>query len=218
MKPVYLKLSKPSGKLAADSSRFWGNPALPAGVKYPLYKDDDGEEYPYVFICQINLADLKHYCGDSTDLFPSYGLLLFFARIDYYLGDYDGVPGVGGYISDPEAVKVLFIDDCTDLREVVLVDEDDSPLSPEELEISFSLCHDYIKDDDHCLIAPPDHREWATWDPPYEDWLILLQVDSFDGPDFNLNFMDCGVLDFLISPDALKRADFTDVRAILLST
>lgn len=54
--------------------------------------------------------------------------------------------------------------------------------------------------------------------PPYEDWQILLQIDSFSGMDFNLNFMDFGVLDFLISPEALRHADFSDVRAIVLST
>ena len=47
---------------------------------------------------------------------------------------------------------------------------------------------------------------------------ILLQVDSFAGMDFNLNFMDCGVLDFLIAPEALWARDFSSVRAIVLST
>ena len=53
---------------------------------------------------------------------------------------------------------------------------------------------------------------------PFEDWVILLQIDSFEGKDFVLNFMDFGVLDFLISPKALEASDFSDVRGIVLST
>ena len=52
----------------------------------------------------------------------------------------------------------------------------------------------------------------------YEDWLILLQVDSFEGKDFQLNLMDVGVLDFLISPSDLKQHSFDNVRAIVLSS
>ena len=59
MKPIYLRLSKPFGELAVEASRFWGSPALPKGMDYPQYIDDAGDEYPYVFVCQINLAELK---------------------------------------------------------------------------------------------------------------------------------------------------------------
>lgn len=218
MNPVYLKLSRPASSLPAEASRFWGNPALPNGVDYPQYIDDDGCQYPYVFICQINLAELKAFCGASADPLPASGLLLFFAKIDHYLGMAAPTGGIMGAISDTEAVKVIHVADLTDLREIVLVDEDDQPMSPHELEITFSRHHDPLNDEDHALFARPDHREWATWDPPYEDWQILLQVDSFSGPDFNLNFMDFGVLDILISPAALRAASFTNLRALVLST
>ena len=86
MKPIYLRLSKPFGELAVEASRFWGSPALPKGMDYPQYIDDAGDEYPYVFVCQINLAELKAFCGDGADPLPPTGLLLFFAKIDHYLG------------------------------------------------------------------------------------------------------------------------------------
>lgn len=54
MKPIYLKLSVPTDKLAAGSSRFWGNPDLSEDFDYPSYIDEDGEEYDYDFVCQIN--------------------------------------------------------------------------------------------------------------------------------------------------------------------
>lgn len=218
MNPVYLKLSRATAALPVEASRFWGNPALPEGVEYPQYIDDDGCQYPYVFICQINLAELKAFCGEIANPLPSSGLLLFFAKIDHYLGMAAPTGGIMGAISDTEAVKVIHVADLTDLREIVLVDEDDQPMSPHELEITFSHHHDPLNDEDHALFARPDHREWATWDPPYEDWQILLQVDSFSSPDFNLNFMDFGVLDILISPAALRAASFTNLRALVLST
>lgn len=217
MKPIYLQLSKPFEELPAEASRFWGNPALPEGMPYPTYIDDEGDEYPYVFVCQINLGALAEFCGKDGNPLPAKGLLLFFAKIDHYLGLFAATDCVGGYISEPEAVKVVYIEDCSELREVVLVDDDDRQLSPEEMEISFTREHEPLGDD-HALFARPDHREWETWDAPYEDWEILLQVDSFAGMDFNLNFMDCGVLDFLIAPEALRARDFSSVRAIVLST
>lgn len=216
MKPIYLKLSKPFEKLDTVASRFWGNPALPKGMDYPQYIDNEGDECPYVFICQINLADLTAFCQNNP--LPQTGILLFFAKIDHYFGLFADTDCIGGSVSAADAVKVIHIEDLSDLREVVLVDDDDSPVSPDELAISFTCDHDPLNDEDHCLFARPDHREWESWDCPYEDWQILLQIDSFSGMDFNLNFMDFGVLDLLISPEALHRSDFSRVRAIVLST
>lgn len=216
MKPIHLILSKPFEKIGSCQSRFWGNPDLPHGMDYPTYVDDEGDDYPYYFICQINLEQLAPY--DTDGRLPHKGLLSFFAKIDHYMG-YFGADGIGGCISDPEDVKVLFFPECSDddFREVVLVDDEDKPTAPEEMEIRFAHTVERYADD-HALFALPTHREWETWDSPCEDWEILLQIDSFMGMDFNLNFMDCGVLDFLISDEALRRLDFSDVRGIVLST
>lgn len=215
MKPIHLKLSKPFEKLPATASRFWGNPALPEDLEWPGYTDDDGDELDYVFVCQINLEELAPY--DTDHALPSSGLLLFFAKIDHYLGHFE-YESVGGSVSPVEAVRIIYLPSTDGLVEKVLVDETDTPVSPEELQIDFTYDFDPLRDEDTCLFARPDHREWETWDHPYEDWLILLQVDSFSGMDFNLNFMDFGVLDFLISPQDLRKADFSNVRAIVLSS
>lgn len=215
MTPIRLVLSMPFEKLPEGSSRFWGNPDLPEGVEYPMYIDDEGDEYPYVFVCQLNMADVATY--DCGNLLPHEGLLLFFAKIDHYLGCFADTDCIGGSISDAEAVKVLYFPKPENLREVVLVDDEDQPLAPDEMQIDFSLNFPKYCDD-HALLANPTHREWETWDSPYEDWQILLQIDSFSGKDFNLNFMDCGVLDFLISPKDMYRRSFANIRAIVLST
>lgn len=214
-KPIRLVLRAPFEKLESGASRFWGNPDLPEGVDYPTYIDADGEPYPYYFICQINLEQLAEFAPKNP--LPHKGLLLFFAKIDNYLGMMDPGEDIGGSISDAEDVKVMYFPTTDDMREVILVDDNDEPTSPEEMEIEFSY-DDNLYADQHELFAAPTHRQWETWDAPFEDWTILLQIDSFEGHDFMLNFMDCGVLDFLISPEALKNHDFSNIRAIVLST
>lgn len=215
MKPIYLKLSVPPDKLATGSSRFWGNPDLLEGSDFPTYTDEDGDEYHYCFICQINLEELGRLHPSS--LLPKRGLLSFFAKIDHYLGYYDAPTEIGGSVSGKDAVKVLYFPSCERMEEKVLTDEEGHPSAPDELQIDFCPDIPHLSDE-HALFAPPTHCPWETWDPLFEDWVILLQIDSFEGKDFNLNFMDCGVLDFLISPSDLKRQCFDNVRAIILST
>ena len=217
MKPIRLTLCRPFGKIPVGGSRFWGNPDLPSPVVYPTYIGEDGDEREYQFVCQINLEDIAGI--DVENRLPHKGLLSFFAKLDHYLGRFDDGGGVSGYISGPDDVKVLYFPDVTDnFTEAVLVGDDEEELNPAEFEIKFDRAFPDVSHEDHALFAHPTHREWETWDPPFEDWQILLQIDSFSGMDFNLNFMDFGVLDLLISPEDLAKRDFDSVRAIVLST
>lgn len=222
MKPVNMILSKRPERTPVCGSRFWGDPDLPAGYDYPTYADDDGDACEYRFVCQINLADVAPF--DTENRLPHRGLLSFFAKIDRYLGDFGYGDGISGYVSDEDDVRVLFFPDAglpgesPGFERVVLLDSDDSRINPSELHAEFSSCVPDGYVEEHALMAEPSHREWERWDHPYEDWEILLQVDSFDGEDFNLNFMDFGVLDFLISPEDLASRRFDRVRAIVLST
>lgn len=197
-------------------SHFWGPAMLPAGYPYPEYIDSDGDPWPYNFICQIDLGDIAPL--DTGNLLPHKGLLSFFCKIDHYLGNYGAAYSIGGCISDAEDVKVLYFPDCDGFEEIMPADEDGNPLYPQELPVVFSDRPKKRHTEEHALFAPPAHREWENWDHPFEDWIILLQVDSFEGTDFNLNFMDCGVLVFLISPEDLSARRFDNVRAIVLST
>ena len=212
MNPVFLHLSKPSRRLTVGSSRFFGYPDLPPDCPYPFHTDDEGTGRPYPFVCQINLSEMAPY--DKDNMLPHVGMLSFFARIDPYLGYYAASDCIGGIISSADAVRVLYFPSCENLVETEPGDED--LLVPESLQVGFGSVQGQY--DEHILFAPPVHRQWENWDPPFEDRLVLLQVDSFDGEDFDLNFMDMGVLDFLISPSALKDHDFSDVRAIVLSS
>ncbi len=222
MQPIYLTLSKPATPVAPCGSRFWGNPDLPQGYEYPTYSDAAGNVFEYQFICQINLAEVAPY--DVENRLPHKGLLSFFAKIDHYLGNFDCQDSISSCLSRPEDVRVLFFPEV-DLpgtnplyEEQVLLDEEDRPMNPEEWQIGFSIQRSEMYGDDHALFAEPTHREWETWDSPCEHWEILLQIDSFDGEDFRLNFMDCGVLDFLIAPHDLAARCFDKVVAVVLST
>ena len=215
MDPICLYPVRPAVKTGAGASRFWGTPDMPAGTGYPVYVDDNGDEFPYFFICQINLEEVAPY--DTENLLPHKGLLSFFAKIGHYIGYYDCSECIGGTVSAGDAVKVMYFPSCEGLEPAPPPDIGRDFDVPGELRIGFARGNPGHFDG-HALFAPPLHRPWETWDPPFEDWRILLQVDSFDGEDFSLDFMDMGVLDFLISPDALQRHDFNDVRAIVLSS
>lgn len=215
IKPVHLILRYPAAELPNGASHFWGSPDLPADMDFPTYTGPDGDEYPYVFICQVNLAELASFAPQNP--LPRTGLLSFFARIDRYLGDIDAPACIGGSISEAAQVKVFHFPSLDGLRECVLVDDEDNPLELRPLSVVFSFKDD-PSGNEHTLFASPDHRPWEKWDYPFEDHIILLQVDSYEGDDFELNFMDCGVLDFLISPSDLARHDFNEVRAIVLSS
>lgn len=215
LKPINLILSRPEKELPNGASHFWGCPDLPVDFDFPTYIDSDGDEFPYVFICQINLAELAKFAPGNP--LPHTGLLSFFAKIDCYLGDFEAHDYIGGSIGPADDVKVLYFPSMDNLQETILMDEEDNELALDPLAIEFG--HEIPESgDEHMLFAPPTHREWESWDAPFEDNIILLQVDSFEGEDFELNFMDCGVLDFLISPTDLKNHKFDNVRAIVLST
>lgn len=213
LNPISLVLSTPEKEIKCGNSHFWGLPHLPQKVDYPMYYDSKGNMHPYCFICQINLADIAVY--DKANLLPHKGSLCFFAKIDCYLGFYDADFAIGSSISDREAVKVLYFPPCEKLIESVLLD--DKLIIFNELAINFST-NISVLPEEHLLFAPPSHCPWETWDSPFEDWLILLQIDSFEGIDFNLNFMDFGVLNFLINPFDLKCCRFSEIRAVILSS
>lgn len=216
MMPIYLYPTGPLGADPAVTSRFWGFPDLPRDFAYPVYiADGGGKERPYVFVCQINLSEAAPY--DRESLLPHEGLLSFFAKIDPYLGDFSVSESVGGCICRPDDVKVFCFPSCEGMVRVAPPVGADALTPPVGIGICFGL-DPRISSDDHALFAPPTHRPWETWDHPFEKWQILLQVDSFEGEDFELNFMDVGVLDFLIAPSDLAGRRFDRVRAVVLSS
>ena len=215
MKPIYIQTVTATNKLPVGSSRWWGNPDLPIDLEYPTYIDAEGDVVEMNFVCQINLAEIAELSPDIK--LPHTGLLSFFAKIDPYLGELSYEDCIRSNISNPEDIKVLYFENTEKLEEIVLVDEEGEEVSPKERAILFSDKKESYQAD-HGLLMPPDHRHTESWKSPYERWEILLQVDSCEEDDFTLNFIDSGVLDFLISPRDLENHRFDNVRAVVLSS
>ncbi|MCX6366521.1 MAG: DUF1963 domain-containing protein [Armatimonadetes bacterium] len=71
--------------LAVGQSKRWGAPDLPPEFVWP---ERDGKPCP--FLCQINLAEVAVF--DTEKLLPEVGMLSFFLRDEFGLGDIDGDP------------------------------------------------------------------------------------------------------------------------------
>lgn len=204
MDSIKICLEKPSEDLFMQS-KWWGNPDMPVGFDVP----DD-----LTFICQIRCDEIAEF--DKGNLLPHKGMLYFFADIDYYFGHFDSYCP-GGYW-DAEDVKVIYVENIGNqtFEQVVFVDDDDNPVALKELRIVFSnsgpMC------ETNKMLGEPYNREWEDWDPPYNGWTELLQVDSDDYEGATLNFMDWGMLHILINPKDLKNKDFSNVTSIVCST
>lgn len=226
---IHIGLSRPDDLIPCCGSLFFGDPDLPCDFEYPSYIGPDGEMMQYQFICQINLSEVAPL--DHSGILPHKGLLSFFAKIDRYLGHEDGGTSIGLSLSEPDDVKVLYFPEVNAagddknkgfLRQV-LVDDNDDFLNPAEWQMKFSNVEHLdidtlLFDGDNSLLAEPYHREWEDWDEPCQGWRILLQIDSSESNDYVLNFVDWGVLVFLISPEDLANARFDRVRAQILSS
>ena len=126
-------------------------------------------------------------------------------------------PSISLYISGNEVVKVIYL---PEERLTQLVNRQDE-YAEEELPAIPLYCtteRPPLSEPDHRLLGEPDYREWDDWNAPFEGWEVLFQMDSCEGDGYNYNFIDCGVLNLIIAPEALKALDFSDVRAIILST
>lgn len=212
-KPLYLRLEKPTAPLRVGESHWWGYPDLPPDVDIPtVYDEPDDMDYGLTFLCQINLADLPQ----RISSLPHEGLLLFFADIAYYCGQWDE-PSIGCCVSDNKVVRVLYVPKA-DMARVVSRQREYAEEAVPPMRIVFCDERQGLELSDHRLLGEPEYREWDDWDAPYNGWQLLLQMDSCEIPGGEYNFMDVGVLNIIVSPEALRKLDFSDARGIILST
>lgn len=204
MSAIQIKLTKSEGDLFCQS-KWWGNPDIPLGMEF-----DDS----LMFLCQIRCEDLIPY--DEKNLLPHKGMLYFFCDIAYYLGFYDEFDPPSGPLWDESYVKVYYVEDIDnqDFRQIIF-DEDCFP-QIKERKIDFEIVDD--NEEGHKLLGTPYQFEYEDWESPCEGWMNLLQIDSDEDDDFNLMFMDMGMLYVIINRNDLIVNDFTKVRAYLYST
>lgn len=185
----------PDNKPLTGCSKWWGPPDLPPHMEYPHYMvDDQGDTYPQplTFLCQIRCEDLQPY--DPRQLLPHTGMLYFFAELDYFMGTADAIyPGMGPW---PQPYyRVLYSPTCQGLSPYeITFREDGRPIYLPPVALSFDTTTDY--DDSYRLLGHPYYEEIRDLYPP--DMISLLQIDEND--DWNLRFIDCGMLCFMISP------------------
>ncbi len=205
MKSIRLNLKKSKDDLYMKS-KWFGNPDVPEN--YPIPDD-------LCFICQIRCDELAEF--DENNMLPHKGMLYFFGAIDYYFGNLDCYFPEDQYWKS-EDIKVFYIEDIEnqEFNQVVFEDEDGESIAVQQRSIEFSL--DENGSYGHKLLGQPFDMPWEDWDAPYQGWVELLQVDSDEDDDYNLNFVDFGMMHVLINPDDLKNRDFSKVTAILIYT
>lgn len=203
------------GELNIGESKLWGDPDLPHSFDFPVYKDEEGDKVHYTFIGQINCTQAAPY--DKQNRLPKEGMLYFFGKIEYYLGDFLCDP-VGDAFWKPGDVKVLYYprNDYENFERVVLIDDDDNPISIREHKIDFEAVEDQGSEYDTKLLGLP---AYLADDVDLDKYTLLLQLDSDDIDDeHTLNFMDWGQLLFLIPTADLERPSFKNVIAYLASS
>ena len=217
---VQLSFSPATEPVALGQSYFWDAPQLPKdGDHYPFYLNEDGDEVPMQFICQINCADLHAALSEGKGFagkmnvncpLPRKGMLYFFGLIDYFLG-YD-VPyefGMGWW--GEGSVRAVYVDVPTDqlVRQNPYTEDDMIPPHPitfkstNDNEIGMRLLGEPFEDDVRQLVP--------------KGWRLLLQMDSEENEHFSLMFHDMGLLYIFIEEERLKKGDFSNLRAYMTS-
>ena len=201
----------PCGDDLAGRSKWWGFPDLPEDFDWPsVTVNDEGDEYddPLTFICQLRCEELAPY--DKEGLLPHTGMLYFFAALDYFLGDLDGLcAGMGEW--EAPYFRVLYSPDCRNLHQHSLYYEDGSPAVLPAEEVRFSTVNK--GEDCYTRLLGPAYFEEVSSELP--GMLSLLQIDEND--DWGLRFFDSGMLNFMIDPEDLAARRFMAIKAWLHS-
>lgn len=201
---IKLNLSKTDECLFCKS-KWWGNPDIPEGFSF----DDT-----LMFLCQIRCEDLVSL--DKENRLPHKGMLYFFCDIPYYLGFYEEFEPPYGRLWDSDYVRVYYVEDVVEEKFRQIAFDDDFLPFIHERKIEFVQTNE--DDYGHKLLGSPCQFEYEDWDEPCQGWINLLQIDSDEDDDYNLMFMDMGVLYVIINPDDLSVKDFSKVKAYLYST
>ena len=194
MKGIKLKISKPTDKLPADSSKLFGNPDVWNGFEWP-YIEENGEKYDLTFMCQIDCAEAEGF--DESGLLPKTGILYFFY-------DLDTMPEV----PDEKSARVLWYNgELSALHEMILTDEDGNSLAFSEQKIDFEASD---ADDKSAHLLLGDMTQSCDF---INNRLPLLRIGSLETEDAEIRFKGNGALCFYIEKEKLGACDFSEVEA-----
>jgi len=194
MNGIKLKISKPTDKLPAGSSKLFGNPDVWDGFEWP-YIEENGEKYDLTFLCQINCTEVS--ALDKEGWLPQSGILYFFY-------DLDTMPEM----SNSRSARVLWYNgELSALHEMLLTDEDGNSLAFSEQKIDFEA-EDAEGKSSHLLLGDMTQSCDFT-----KDYLPLLRIGSLETEDAEIRFNGNGSLCFYIEKEKLGACDFSEVRA-----
>ena len=208
-------------ELELGASHFFGFPDVPRGFDFPCTDD----ECDLAFVAQLRLRDVPARTRAAAHL-PDDGLLLFFADVDYCLGDSDADPPPTT-LQPRDRVRVVLVpaDQLAPgtLLRGTIVDADGNPCCLPAHRAVFVEGNNGDDDNDagaekHQLFGAPEDMPYEDYDADAAGYRLLLQVDSCEGPDFCAMFGDEGLYTFIIDPAALARLDFSGVRGWLASS
>ena len=192
------------------SSKWWGDPDLPADMEYPTaHATEDSEEfdYPLTFICQIDCADIAPL--DPQGRLPREGMFYIFAGLDEYLGlDSPWHNGPGLWEKKQVIVKYTKSVNFETFRSAILVDDEDNSLTQPALKITFEAC----ADDEPCtrLLGQPSPHAMLEQFP---DCVNFLQIASGTA---GLQFQDGGMLNLIYKPSDFEAGKWKLVRGVML--
>lgn len=194
MKGIKLKISKPTDKLPAGSSKLFGNPDVWDGFEWP-YIEENGEKYDLTFMCQIDCAEAEGF--DESGLLPKTGIIYFFY-------DLDTMPEA----PDEKSARVLWYNgELSALHEMLLTDEDGNSLAFSEQKIDFEAS-DANDKSAHLLLG--DMTQSCDF---INNRLPLLSIGSLETEDAEIRFKGNGWLCFYIEKEKLGAHDFSEVKA-----
>ena len=193
------------------SSKWWGDPDLPADMEYPTAPAEDEEgsfDYPLTFLCQIDCEDIAPF--DPEGRLPHQGMFYVFAGLDEYLGfDSPWHNGLGQWERKQVVVKYTKAINMETFRSAILVDDEDQPLTQPALKMTFEAC----PDDAPCtrLLGTPFFQGVLQELP---DHMNFLQIDSDTA---GLRFYDEGMLNLLYKNADLAAGKWKLVKGYMIS-
>ena len=185
------------------SSKWWGDPDLPADMEYPTVEvtdEDDTYDYPLTFVCQIDCEDIAPL--DPEGLLPHQGMFYVFAGLDEYLDQFESPfhNGSGPWPKKMVAVKYTKAINFETFRSAILVDDEDQSLTQPALKMTFEPCEDGA--DGTCLLGKS----------PEEGLVSLFRITSGTA---GLQFPDGLSLHFCYTPADWSAAKWKLVKGFL---
>ncbi|SHE50876.1 Uncharacterized protein YwqG [Seinonella peptonophila] len=225
LRPAIYMNTKPNKHLPIGASKIGGNPDLPPHFQFPTYADGKQQ----TFLAQYRLADLTAF--STAQVLPPSGMLYFFHLEE----PYDNHDRLLSWQSEWAAWSVIYWDGDESTLQPYHPESFIYPQAQIHFELGWSgdiealIGKLFPRESDvdpinklyeleeqlalsnltHQLLGSPIAQQpWYQVENP-EQKTLLLQLDS--DRQIEMIWGDCGTVYFFISPEDLKKRDFTKI-------